>query len=75
MITSLVLMLLFAWELAAVNLKIANPILLPPPGEVFEVFADCRALMFKAYSHRSRCWGSACRRRLSPASFWALRSA
>ena len=46
-ITSLVLMLLFAWELAAVNLKIANPILLPPPGEVFEVFADCRALMFK----------------------------
>ena len=46
-ITSLVLMLLFAWELAAVNLKIANPILLPPPGEVFEVFVDCRALMFK----------------------------
>ncbi|WP_288333500.1 ABC transporter permease subunit [uncultured Cloacibacillus sp.] len=46
-ITSLILIILFAWELAAVNLKIANPILLPPPDEVFEVFADCRALMFK----------------------------
>ena len=33
-ITSLILIILFAWELAAVNLKIANPILLPPPDEV-----------------------------------------
>ncbi|MDO4559658.1 MAG: ABC transporter permease subunit [bacterium] len=46
-ITAAIILALLAWELAAVNLKIANPILLPPPDEVFQVFADCRALMLK----------------------------
>ncbi len=46
-ITAAIIFALLAWELAAVNLKIANPILLPPPDEVFQVFADCRALMLK----------------------------
>ena len=46
-ITAAIILTLIAWELAAVNLKIANPILLPPPDEVFQVFADCRALMLK----------------------------
>ncbi|MEG1823460.1 MAG: ABC transporter permease subunit [Cloacibacillus sp.] len=46
-ITSLVIILLITWEAAAVNLKIANPILLPPPGDVFQVFEDCRALMLR----------------------------
>ena len=36
---------LAAWELSAVNLKIANPILLPPPRDVFQAFWDCRGLM------------------------------
>ena len=35
---------LAAWELSAVNLKIANPILLPPPRDVFQAFWDCRGL-------------------------------
>ena len=36
---------LAAWELSAVNFKIANPILLPPPRDVFQAFWDCRGLM------------------------------
>ena len=36
---------LAAWELSAVNLKIANPILLPPPRDVFQAFWDSRGLM------------------------------
>lgn len=70
-ITSLILIILFTWELAAVNLKIANPILLPPPDEVFEVFADCRALMLKGVFRHLRCSASACRPPSYPVSFSA----
>lgn len=49
-VTSMVVAALFLWELAAVNFKIANPILLPPPNEVFQAFADCRGLMLKGIS-------------------------
>lgn len=39
--------LLLAWELASVTFKTANPILLPPPAEVFQVFETCAPLMVR----------------------------
>lgn len=46
-IACIALAVLTAWELSAVNLGIANPILLPPPRDVFQAFWDCRALMLR----------------------------
>ena len=39
--------LLLAWELASVTYKTANPILLPPPAEVFQVFESYAPLMLR----------------------------
>lgn len=46
-ITILIFAIIFAWELSTVNLKIANPILIPPPSEVFQVFVSDAPLIAK----------------------------
>lgn len=44
-ITILIYAILTAWEISTVNLKTANPILVPQPSEVFQVFIDEAPLM------------------------------
>jgi NitT/TauT family transport system permease protein len=46
---ALVFAFLIVWEISARILNIANPILIPPPENVFAVFGDSWALMLKGF--------------------------